>query len=98
MGVRTRARTGGRTARGGRGRRAGHDRLGVGQPLEDRQDERRGLAGAGLGAGEDVAAGQDERDRLALDRRGLRVALVGHGTKELGRQPERIEGHGSISS
>ena len=66
---RTRRRRGGRAARAGAARRR---RLPAGRPrrveaLEDRQDERGGLAGAGLGAGEDVAAGEDERDRLALD-------------------------------
>ena len=61
------------------------------QQLEHRQHEGRGLARAGLGAGEHVTTGQDERDRLALDGGGFRVALVGDGTKEVGRQPEQIE-------
>ena len=88
----------GGSRRGDRATWAGHDRLAVREALEDRQHERGGLAGAGLGAGEEVAAGEDDGDRLALDGRGLRVALVGHGTEQFGRQPERIEGHGSISS
>ena len=37
------------------------------EALEDRQRERGGLAGAGLGGGENVAAGEDERDGLVLD-------------------------------
>ena len=61
------------------------------QPLEHRQDERGRLAGPGLGAGEHVAAGEDERDRLGLDGGGLGVALLGDGAEELGRQPETIE-------
>ncbi len=61
------------------------------EQLEHRQHEGGRLAGAGLGAGEQVATGEDERDRLALDGGGFRVALVGDGTKELGRQPETIE-------
>jgi hypothetical protein len=61
------------------------------EELEHRQHERRGLAGAGLGAGQHVTAGQDERNGLPLDGSGFRVALVGHGTKEIGRQPEDIE-------
>ena len=61
------------------------------QELEHRQHEGRGLARAGLGAGEHVTTGQDERNGLALDGRGFRVALVGDGTKEVGRQPENIE-------
>ena len=66
------------------------------EPLDDRQHERGGLAGAGLGAGEHVATGQDVGDRFALHGRGVRVALVGHGAKELGRQPELVEGHGGM--
>ena len=61
------------------------------QALEHRQDERGRLAGPRLGAGEHVASGEDERDGLCLDRGGFRVALVGDGAKELGRQPETIE-------
>ena len=66
---------------------------GLVQDLDDREDEGRGLAGAGLGAGEEVAALEDQRDRLALDRGGLGVALVGDGAEQLGREPEGIEGH-----
>ena len=61
------------------------------QKLEHRQDEGRGLARAGLGAGQDVTTGQDERNGVALDGGGFRVALVGDGTKEVGRQPENVE-------
>jgi hypothetical protein len=61
------------------------------QALEHRQDERGRLAGPRLGAGEDVATGEDERDRLGLDGGGFRVALLGDGAEELGRQPELIE-------
>ena len=66
-------------------------RPGLVEDLDDRQHEGGGLAGAGLGAGEQVAALEDERDRLALDRGGLRVALVGDGAEQLGRKPESIE-------
>ena len=38
------------------------------EALQDRDEERRGLAGAGLGAGDDVVAGQRERDDAALHR------------------------------
>jgi hypothetical protein len=61
------------------------------ETLEHRQDEGGGLAGPGLGAGEDITPGENERDGLRLDRGRFRVALVGHGAKELGRQPETIE-------
>ena len=66
--------------------------------LDDRQHEGGGLAGPGLGAGEDVAALEDHGDRGGLDGGGFRVALIGHGTEELGRQPETIEGHGEKRS
>ena len=38
------------------------------QVLQQRQAERGGLAGAGLCAGQQVATGQRQRDRLLLDR------------------------------
>ena len=46
-------------------------------PLEHRQGEGRGLAGARRRLGEQVAAGQQRRDRLALDGRRLLVAEGG---------------------
>jgi hypothetical protein len=61
------------------------------ESLEHRHHERGGLAGAGLGAGHEVASGEDKGDRLGLDRRGLGVALVRDRAKELGREPEGIE-------
>ena len=78
---------------GADGARAGRAGGGV-EALEHRQHEGGRLAGAGLGAGEQVAAGEDERDGLGLDGRGLGVALVRDGAEELGREPEVIEGHG----
>ena len=69
------------------------DRLVGAEQLEHRQHECRRLAGAGLGAGHEVTAGQDERDRLVLDGGGLGVALVRDGAEEHGREPELIEGH-----
>ena len=41
-----------------------------------------------------VAAGEDERDRLPLDRGRLGVALVRDDADELGHQPEVVERHG----
>ncbi len=70
--------------------RRGGDALGVQDP-EDRQHEGRRLAGPGLGPGEHVTTGEDQRDRLALDWRGLRVALAGDGAEQLGRESEGIE-------
>jgi hypothetical protein len=56
--------------------------------LQQRQREAGGLAGAGLGGGEHVAAGQNDGDGLLLDGGGFGVTLVGDGTHERGRQPE----------
>jgi len=58
------------------------------ESLQDGQHEGGGLAGAGLGAGHEVAAGEDERDRVALDRGWRDVAGIGDGTQEFGTQPE----------
>ena len=58
------------------------------QAIEDGQDEGGGLAGAGLGGGEHVAALEDERDGGRLDGgRGL-VSLLGDHAHEVGRQAE----------
>jgi hypothetical protein len=61
------------------------------QALQDRQGEAGGLAGAGLGGGEQVAAGQDDGDGLRLDGGGRGVALLGDSAEQLGLQPEGIE-------
>ena len=61
------------------------------QTLEERQDEGGGLAGPGLGAGQHVAAGQHERNRLGLHGGGLGVALRGDRAEKLGLKPELIE-------
>ena len=63
------------------------------ESLDHRQDECGGLAGAGLGAGEQVPAIEDEGDGLGLDRGRLGVALVGDRAEKLGGQPEMVEGH-----
>ncbi len=49
-----------------------------GQQVQDRQRETRGLAGAGLRAGQQIAAGQYQRDRLGLHRGGCRVTRIGN--------------------
>jgi hypothetical protein len=58
---------------------------GVSETLEDGQDEGGSLAGAGLGCGEDVAAGEDEGDGRALHGRRLCVALSRNGGEKVGR-------------
>jgi hypothetical protein len=57
-----------------------------------RQREGRRLAGSGGGAAEDVAAGEEQRDRLRLDRRRLLVAGVGDRALELIDEAQRREG------
>ncbi len=66
----------GELAGGGDDERADAARLGR-DALQGGQHERRGLAGAGLGAAHDVAAGERERDRIALDGGRLGIAHAG---------------------
>ena len=54
----------------------------VGEVVEDRQREGRGLAGAGLGDADDVAALEGERNGLGLDRGGGLVFFFGDGAKD----------------
>ena len=64
---------------------------GPGQPIEDRQDEGGGLAGAGAGLADQVAALEQQGDGLALDWRGLLVAECGDGGHQRGLELERAE-------
>ncbi len=66
------------------------------QPLQHRQHESGGLAGTGLGASEQVAAGQHQGNGLRLDRRGRGIALRSHRAQQFGRQPEGVERHGVV--
>ena len=63
------------------------------EQLQQGQHECRGLAGAGLGAGEQVAAGEHRRYGSGLDRRGGRVAVGSNRRQQLGLEPEFIEIH-----
>ena len=69
----------------------------AGQVLEDRQGERGGLAGAGRGLGEQVAAREQGRDRHLLDGRGLLVAEGGDGAQQPLVEVEGGEADGSDS-
>ena len=59
-----------------------------GEPLQDGQHETGGLAGAGLRAGEHVAAREHRRNGLKLDGGGGVVALIGNSTEQFGHEPE----------
>src|SRR5204863_2903855 len=67
--------------------------LGGCEALEHGEDERGGLAGAGLGAGHEVATGQHVGNCLTLDGSWIGVALRRDGTEQSGRKPECREGH-----
>ena len=51
------------------------------EPLQQRQGETGGLAGAGLRTGQDIAALENHGDGLRLHRGGFAVALFGDSTK-----------------
>jgi hypothetical protein len=78
----------------GRAARRSADLVRGDQPLDQGQRERRGLAGAGLGAAEHVATLERGRDRALLDRRRRAVALLGEGLEERGVETECGERHG----
>ena len=64
----------------------------LGEVIEDRQREGRGLAGAGLGDADDVAGGEHLRDGLGLDRGGSDVLLVDEGASDRLRKAEFEKG------
>ena len=61
------------------------------EPLQYRQHESSGLAGAGLRAGEQVAPGEDGGNRLGLDRGRHRIAVFDDCANEFGGQAEICE-------
>lgn len=63
------------------------------EPAEDGHGEGAGLAGAGLGAAEDVLAGEDHRDGLGLDGGGGGVSLGGDSTNDGLSEPEHLKVH-----
>ena len=63
---------------------------------EEWQAEGGRLPGAGLGDADDVAAAEQDGDRLGLDVRGGGEAQVGDGGEQVGRQAEVGEGHGVV--
>ncbi len=81
VGVRIRART-------RRGWPATRDCV---QSLQHRQRKAGRFAGAGLGAGQHIAAFEDERNGLLLDRGCLVVTLFFDRTQQFGRKAELIK-------
>jgi hypothetical protein len=78
-----------------RGRGTG---IGVrGEPLQDRQREARGLAGARLGTAHDVASRQHCGNRLALNGRRLGIALLADRSQQIGQQAKLVEGRNGAS-
>ena len=65
-------------------------RLGV-EPLDERQREGGGLAGAGRGAAQYVAPAQEQRNGVDLDRRRLFVAQLFEHAQYFRAQSERFE-------
>jgi hypothetical protein len=61
------------------------------EPLQHRQREAGGLAGAGLRRAEQIAARENDGNGLRLDGGGLGVALLGDGAEQLGRESEILE-------
>ena len=62
------------------------------QAVQDRQREGGGLAGAGLGDADDVAAGQRERNGLGLDGGGGEVVLFGKRASDRFGEAEIMKG------
>ena len=61
------------------------------EPLQHGQREAGCLARAGLSRSHEIPPLQNGRNGAGLDRRGSVVALIGHGTDELGHQAEVLE-------
>ena len=77
--------------------RPGHPGLGPagGKDVDHRQRETGGLAGAGLGTAENVAAHENHGDGLFLDWGGLGVARVADGAQDSVAQAQFTEAHES---
>ena len=78
----------GEFARGSEDQRARSNRIACSQLLQDRKHEACRLAGAGLCAREYIAAAEHGGNRRELDGGGNRVTLFGHGSSQLGLEPE----------
>ncbi len=67
---------------------------GGGEALEQREGERGGLAGAGLGGGPHILAPQHGRDDGGLDGGGREVVALGDGLGEWGDEAQGGKRHG----
>ena len=81
----------GELAGGGQNEGLDHAVTGV-DGVEEREPEGRGLSGSGLGDADDVAAGQQDRDRLLLDGGGGHEAHVGDGLEQIPGKTQVGEG------
>ena len=63
----------------------------VEEALQDRNEERGGLAGAGLGAGDHVAAAERQRNHAALDRPGFTPAEIADARQQPHVERELVE-------
>ena len=63
----------------------------AGEQLQHGQREAGGLAGAGLGGAEQIAAREHHGNGLRLDGGGFGIALLGNSAEQLGRQAEILE-------
>ena len=63
------------------------------EDVDHRQDEARGLAGAGLGNPDQILAHKHGRDRRALDWSRLVIAAVADGAEQFVRKAEIGESH-----
>ena len=61
------------------------------EPMKNREEERGGLAAAGHGPREHVAAVHHGRDGLLLDGRRLGEAEIAHAAQEVGMETKRFE-------
>jgi hypothetical protein len=68
----------------------------VHQLVENREQERRGLAAAGHRAGEQVLTGERKRDGISLNRRRPRETEILQPLQQAGMKSEMREWHGSL--
>ena len=63
---------------------------------EQRESERGGLAGAGLGLSENMSSGERRGNQRGLDLRGVHESALGDSLQDVVRQAEIGEGLGSV--